>query len=86
MVATEEIHKVYHHMCRAGHNMGFFISDLIFSDQGPIVVIEWDRTPAGDIPSVTVLVNPHHLHRLQPPWPNANYTYELSVEDPRPFD
>jgi hypothetical protein len=37
--------------------------------------------PHGDYPAVTVTLDPACLHKIN--WPEAEYLYELSIEDPR---
>lgn len=75
---------VRHTLKRAGKNVGHFNSDLIFVDQVPTIVIEWTIRPDGDLPAVTVPLDPAHLRKLD--WPEAEYAYVLAVEDPRRFD
>ena len=56
-------------------------SDLIFLAGIPTVVFVWEQRPHGDCPAVTVTLDPAYLHKIN--WPEAEYLYELSVEDPR---
>ena len=56
-------------------------SDLIFLAEIPTVVFVWEQRPHGDCPAVTVTLDPAYLHKIN--WPEAEYLYELSVEDPR---
>ena len=56
-------------------------SDLIFLARVPTVVLVWEQRPHGDCPAVTVTLDPAYLHKII--WPEAEYLYELSVEDPR---
>jgi cytoskeletal protein CcmA (bactofilin family) len=44
-------------------------------------VLERERYPCGDIPTVTVTLDPNHLHKRD--WLDAEYLYDLLVEDPR---
>jgi hypothetical protein len=71
-------------MTRAGKSVGHFNSDLIFVDDVPMIVVEWEITPQGDLPSVTIRLDPKYLHKLG--WEDAEYLYEFSVEDPRKLD
>jgi hypothetical protein len=56
-------------------------SDLIFLARVPTVVLVWEQDPHGDCPAVTVTLDPAYLHKIN--WPEAEYLYELSVEDRR---
>jgi hypothetical protein len=56
-------------------------SDLIFLARVPTVVLVWEQGPHGDCPAVTVTLDPAYLHKIN--WPEAEYLYELSVEDRR---
>ena len=56
-------------------------SDLIFLGGVPVVVLVWEQLPDGDYPAVTVTLDPAYLHKIN--WPEAQYLYELSIEDPR---
>jgi hypothetical protein len=58
-----------------------FNSDLIFLAGTPIVVLEWEQRSFGDYPAVTATLDPTHLHKTD--WPDADYLYQLSIEDPR---
>jgi hypothetical protein len=73
--------KVWHTMTRAGKNLGHFNSDLIFVDGVPTIVVEWLVQPDGDIPKVTIPLDPQFLRKLR--WEDAEYLYEFPVEDPR---
>jgi hypothetical protein len=44
-------------------------------------VLVWEQCPHGDYPAVTVTLDPAYLHKIN--WPEAEYLYELSIEDPR---
>ena len=72
---------VRHPMLSGGKVLGHFNSDLIFLAGVPIVVLVWEQRPHGDYPAVTVTLDPAYLHKVN--WPEANYLYELSIEDPR---
>jgi len=86
-VATDpkygKVFQVRHTMTRAGQSV-HFNSDLIFSDGGPLIVIEWEPGPTGDIPMLVVLIDPRHLR--PPDGPDPDYHYELAIDDPRDFD
>ena len=56
-------------------------SDLIFLGSVPVAVLVWEQRPDGDYPAVTVTLDPAYLHKIN--WPEAEYLYELSIEDPR---
>jgi hypothetical protein len=72
--------KVRVNMTYAGGEV-MFNSDLIFLAGIPIVVLAWEQRPHGDYPAVTVTLDPKHLQQID--WPDADYLYKLSVEDPR---
>jgi hypothetical protein len=76
----EFVTKVRVRMSYAGGEV-MFNSDLIFLAGIPIVVFVWERRPHGDYPAVTVTLDPKHLHKTD--FSDAEYIYELSVEDPR---
>lgn len=79
-----EVHKCRHILLRAGQNVGHCVSDLVFLEGVPHIVIEWEDRPAGQHPAVTVKLDPEKLHPLN--WPEVKYLYELPVEDPRSLD
>jgi len=56
-------------------------SDLIFLGSVPVAVLVWEQRPDGDYPAVTVTLDPAYLHKIN--WPEAEYLYELSIENPR---
>jgi hypothetical protein len=58
-----------------------FNTGLIFCAGVPIAVLPWERSPHGESRAVTVPLDPQHLHKTD--WPEAEYLYELSIEDPR---
>lgn len=72
--------KVRHSMTCDGKLLGYFNSDLIFLAGTPIVVLAWEKRPHGDYPAVTVTLDPTYLHKIN--WPQAEYFYERSIEDP----
>lgn len=59
-------------------------SDLVWVAGVPTVVVQWAVRPDGDLPSVTVPLDPQHLHKLN--WPQAEYMYEFAIQDPRALD
>jgi hypothetical protein len=58
-----------------------FNSDLIFRAGAPIVVRVWEKRSFGDYPAVTVSLDPKFLRKTN--WPDAEYLYELCIEDPQ---
>ncbi len=81
----EQVHHVHHTMTPRGQpSYGVCISDLIFPNGEPMIVIEWDVRPDGDYPAVTVSLDPRKLHHL--PGQDPDYLYEDPIVDPRPFD
>ena len=75
------ITKVRHRLMSGGKNLGYVNSDLIFLAGIPIVVLVWEERPFGDYPAVTVSLDARYLHQLN--WPEAQYLYEHSIEDPQ---
>ncbi len=73
--------KVRHPLMSGGGNVGYVNSDLISLAGIPIVVLAWEDRSFGDYPAVTVSLDPRYLHQIN--WPEAQYLYELSIEDPR---
>ncbi len=73
--------KVRYPLMSGGGNVGYVNSGLIFLAGIPIIVLAWEERPFGDYPAVTVSLDPRYLHRIN--WPEAEYLYELSIEDPR---
>ena len=72
--------KVRHPTMGDGKVQRHVNSDLIFLGGGPVVVLVWEQRPDGDYPAVTVTLDPAYLHKIN--WPEAEYLYELSIEDP----
>ena len=73
--------KVRHRLMSGGNNLGYVNSDLIFLAGIPIVVLVWEERPFGDYPAVTVSLDARYLHQIN--WPEAQYLYEHSIEDPQ---
>ena len=73
--------KVRHPTMGDGKVQCYVNSDLIFLERVPVAVLVWEQRPDGDYPAVTVTLDPAYLHKIN--WPEAEYLYELSVEDPR---
>jgi len=71
-------------MRRAGKILGHFDSDLIFIEAVPTIVVEWQVRPDGDLPIVTIQLDPQRLHRIG--WEKSEYMYEDVVDDPRQVD
>lgn len=60
-------------------------TDLIFLDGIPHAVIEWAEHPDGSrVPKVKVRLDPQQLTPLN--WPQVQYLYGGTIEDPRSFD
>jgi hypothetical protein len=85
MTNPKPVHKVWHTLTRSGRTLGHFATDMIFIDGVPTLVFEWGGSPQ-EVPKKTVQLDPRFLHRLEPPWRQADHVYELAVEDPRRFD
>ena len=73
--------RLRHPMRRGGTDLGYVNSDLVFLAGIPIVVFAWEQRSFGDFPAVTVTLDPVYLHKIR--WPEAEYLYELPIEDPR---
>jgi hypothetical protein len=58
--------------------------DLIWVDEIPTVVVEWEVLPDGDLPLVSVPLDPTKLHIIG--WDEAEYMYEEAIQDPRALD
>ena len=79
-----KVHRVRHTLTRRGRpSYDHHISDLIFVDGAPTIVIELKVRSDGDLPLVTVPLDPQKLHLLGG---QAEYIYEDPIVDPRPFD
>ncbi len=63
---------------------GDFQTDMIFIDQIPHLVFEWDASKCGMMPSVAVSLDPEYLHPVKG-WEEVDYIYDLPIEDPRVF-
>ena len=76
--------KVHRPLIRGNANVGHFVSDLIFVGREPAAVLEWEARPNGEeVPVVFVKLDPKRLHEFQ--FGEADYLYELPIEDPRPL-
>jgi hypothetical protein len=74
--------KVWHIFSRDRNNIRHFTSDLIFVGRIPAIVVEWVVRPDGDTPTVTIPLDPLCLHKIMG-WGEAEYMYQLPVQDPR---
>ena len=72
--------KVRHRVMSGDNNLGYVNSDLIFLAGIPCLLV-WEARPFGDYPAVTVSLDGRYLHQLN--WPQAQYLYERSIEDPQ---
>jgi hypothetical protein len=86
MTDQKSVHKVWHILTRGGRTIGHFATDMTFIDGVPTLIFEWGGSPQEEIPKKTIQLDARFLHRLEPPWPQADHMYELAVEDPRRFD
>jgi hypothetical protein len=84
------VSRVRHTFVRAGENAGYFISDLIFVQGIPMIVVEWLEAPEGEIPLETISLDRQHLRKIasleEERFLQTEYFYELEVADPRQFD
>jgi hypothetical protein len=76
------VYKCRHLMISKGMN-GHCETDLILIQGTPNLVLEWNVTPHGDTPAVTIPVSAALLHPL-PGWKNVDCMLEGgAVQDPR---
>jgi T5orf172 domain len=73
--------RLRHPMRRGGADLGYVNSDLVFLAGIPVVVFAWEQRSLGEFPAVTATLDPVYLHKIR--WPEAEYLYELPIEDPR---
>ncbi len=73
--------KVRYRLTSGGENLGYVNSDLVFLAGIPTNVLVWEERPFGDYPAVTVSLDARYLHQIN--WPEAEYLYEHSIENPR---
>jgi hypothetical protein len=72
---------------RVQHNVWFnkgwliAISDLIFLDGVPTVVLEWGGAPSSQYPMVTQTLDPQRLKEFSTP--KTDFLYDGPIEDPR---
>lgn len=77
------IHTVGHTLVRAGRTIGYMIGDLLLTDHGPFLVLEWEDRPDGAYPTTAVSLDPAALHAL--PGGPPTHLYEHPIDDPRPM-
>jgi hypothetical protein len=75
MATTEVVFKVWHPLTMIG---GGHVSDLIFRDGRPLLVVEWDRSRTR--PTIVVQLEWRHLHSMSEP--KVQYLYDRRVEVP----
>lgn len=56
-------------------------TDLIFVGDVPTLVVEWEARPDGDLPLVTIPLDPQHLQPLKN-WPHVDFLYDLPIVQP----
>jgi hypothetical protein len=76
------LNRVEHKLTRDDRDVGQVVSDLVYVDGQPYVLIGLDESFLGG-PVGRVALDPQHLRRLDPAGPNAEYEYTLAVADPR---
>lgn len=85
MSADHEVTKIRCLISRAGR-IGHFEADVIFIDNIPHVVFEWELQADGsEKPIYLVRLDPQYFHPL-PGWGDVTHMYEFPIEDPRKFD
>ena len=83
MIRPPLFHKVHHLLQRDGKSYGHFQTDMVIVSGTPTLILEWMTTEDGEIPAVTVELDPKYLHPF--PGEGFDYMYEHPVEDPRKF-
>ncbi|WP_345294583.1 hypothetical protein [Luteimonas vadosa] len=79
-----DVHKCWHLLERNGQVLGHFITDLIFINDVPHLVFEWESTDGGnETPAAIAALDPQHLHKFGGA---AEYMYEFPVADTRKFN
>jgi hypothetical protein len=77
-----KVEKVYHVLSRNGKAMGQFVTDMIYVQDKPYLVFMWEFLVTGQrVPSLHVAIDEKYLQPML--FGDANYRYELPVEDPR---
>jgi hypothetical protein len=76
-------HGIYRvlHTIKVGGNWLTGISDLIFLEGDPYIVLEWGGTPENQRPEVTQKLDPARLSKDLSG--SADFLYDGPVEDPR---
>jgi hypothetical protein len=75
MAITDVVFKVWHPLTMIG---GGHVSDLIFRDAKPLLVVEWDRSRTR--PTVFVQLEWRYLHSMSEP--KVQYLYDRRVKVP----
>jgi hypothetical protein len=75
MAVTEAVFRVWHPLTIFRER---YVSDLIFRDRKPLIVVEWDasRTTAVNV----VQFERRHLHPIDAP--KVHYLYDVRIEFP----
>jgi hypothetical protein len=67
-----EVHTCWHLGRTSSGETGHCRTDLIFTNEGPVLVFEWTDLPSGkSVPSVALLVDPARIAELN--WPDCRY-------------
>jgi hypothetical protein len=75
-----EVFTVTHTMSR-GKTHGTYLSDLIFVDGSPVIVLEWGGSPDNEQPLVTLALDQSRLSKVSKTRPE--YLYDGPLEGPR---
>jgi hypothetical protein len=76
MAITEMVFRVWHPLAMVG---GGYVSDLIFRDGKPLLVVEWDKSHKA--PAIVVELERQHLHSITET-PSVQYLYAAEIDVP----
>lgn len=82
-MANQKIFTVLHPLQR-GTTYAMHLTDLIFEDEQPFLVLSWTGTPDSEVPEVKIALDPSRLSKTSGSRPD--YVYDGPIEDPRKLD
>jgi hypothetical protein len=86
MQKRNQVDQAYIPIQRRGGPVGLTLTDIVFVSGKPVAVIEWKVTATGDVPIVTVPLDPAQLKVLSQPAGRVRFLYQSKIADPRPLD
>jgi hypothetical protein len=86
MPKRNEADQAYIPIQRRGGAVGLTLTDIVFVSGNPLAVIEWGEAATGDVPVVTVPLDPAQLKVLSQPTGRVRFLYPSMIVDPRPLD